>query len=170
MPRPILTDNQSNYLIRIVDINSYTKWQTVQIQISWLPQKQGISGFSRTRINIFQTVVVWLFLSVVCLVWAASQLKATFRSSGNDFNLPLPHPAQIVVVSVYPSNVISVLQIVVIACQLLQLCHCVFSMPTPLRAYSVTYPSVRPPPSASGVGNLRSSVSGGGVRVLWTYF
>ena len=50
-------------MIRIVDINSYTEWQTVQIQISWLLQKptdldlhclqkQDISGFSRTRVKI----------------------------------------------------------------------------------------------------------------------
>ena len=30
--------NQSDYLIQIVDINSHTSWQTVQIQISWLLQ------------------------------------------------------------------------------------------------------------------------------------
>ena len=60
MPHSFLTVIQSDYLIRIVDINSYTKWQTVQIQTSWLLQKptdldlhclqrQGISVFSRTR-------------------------------------------------------------------------------------------------------------------------
>ena len=50
--------SQSDYLIKVVDIDSYTEWQTVQIQISWLPtdldlyclQRQGISGFSRTRV------------------------------------------------------------------------------------------------------------------------
>ena len=62
MPRPLQTVSQSDSLIQIVDINSHTKWQTVQIQISWLLQKptdldlhclqrQGISGFSRTRVN-----------------------------------------------------------------------------------------------------------------------
>ena len=39
MPRPLLTVSQSDYLIQIVDINSYTEWQTVQIQIGWLLQK-----------------------------------------------------------------------------------------------------------------------------------
>ena len=29
----------SDYLIQIVDINSHTSWQTVQIQISWFLQK-----------------------------------------------------------------------------------------------------------------------------------
>ena len=62
MPRPLMILSQSVYLIHVVDINSEIKWQTVQIQISWLLQKptdldlhylqkQGISGLSRTRIN-----------------------------------------------------------------------------------------------------------------------
>ena len=36
MPRPFQIFSQSDYLIQIVDINSHTEWQTVQIQISWL--------------------------------------------------------------------------------------------------------------------------------------
>ena len=62
MPRPCLIFSQSDDLIRIVVINSHTKWQTVQIQISWLLQKptdldlhclqrQGISGLSRTMVK-----------------------------------------------------------------------------------------------------------------------
>ena len=62
---PLLFFSQSDYLIQIVDINSNTEWQTVQIQISWLLkkptsldlhclQKQGIGGFSMTRVKIFQ--------------------------------------------------------------------------------------------------------------------
>ena len=39
MPHPLLIFNQSDYLIQIIDINSHTDWQTVQIQISWLLQK-----------------------------------------------------------------------------------------------------------------------------------
>ena len=68
MPHPLLIFGQSDYLIRIVAINSHIKWQTVQIQISWLLwkptdldllclQRQGISGFSRTRVNC--TPVNW---------------------------------------------------------------------------------------------------------------
>ena len=64
MPCPLLIVSQSDFLIQIVDINSHTKWQTVQIQISWLLQKptelvlhclqrQNIFGFSRTRVNNF---------------------------------------------------------------------------------------------------------------------
>ena len=57
MPHPLLIFSQSHYLIQTVDINSNTYWQTVQIQISWLHldlhclQRQGISGFSRTRVK-----------------------------------------------------------------------------------------------------------------------
>ena len=39
MPCQFLIVNQSDYLIQIVDINSCTEWQTVQIQISWLLKK-----------------------------------------------------------------------------------------------------------------------------------
>ena len=70
MPRPLLTFSQSDYLIQIVDINSHTKWQTVQIQISWLLQKptdldlhclqrKGISGFSRTRVMKIAKALWW---------------------------------------------------------------------------------------------------------------
>ena len=59
----ILIFSKSDFLIWIVAIDSNTYRQTVQIQISWLLkkptdldlhclQKQGISGFSRTRVNI----------------------------------------------------------------------------------------------------------------------
>ena len=34
MPCPLLTFSQSDYLIQIVDTNSHSKWQTMQIQIS----------------------------------------------------------------------------------------------------------------------------------------
>ena len=63
MPHPHLILSHSDSLIQIVDINSDTKWQIVQIQISWLLkkptdldlhclQRQGISRFSRTRVKI----------------------------------------------------------------------------------------------------------------------
>ena len=63
MPHPLLNFSKSDYLIQIVDINSYTEWQTVQIQISWLLQKptdldlhclqrQGISRFSGARVKV----------------------------------------------------------------------------------------------------------------------
>ena len=63
-PHPFLIFSQSDYLMKVVDIDSQTEWQTVQIQISWLLQKptdldlhclqrQVISGFSRTKVNKF---------------------------------------------------------------------------------------------------------------------
>ena len=62
MLRPLPIFSQSDYLIQVVDINSQTELQTVQIQISWLLQKstdldlhclqrKGIFGFNRTRAN-----------------------------------------------------------------------------------------------------------------------
>ena len=39
MPHPFQIFSQSDYLIQIVDKNSHSDWQTVQIQISWLLQK-----------------------------------------------------------------------------------------------------------------------------------
>ena len=65
---PLVIFSQSDYLIWIVALNSHTQWQTVQIQISWLLQKptdldlyclqrQGISGFSRTKVNAHE---MWL--------------------------------------------------------------------------------------------------------------
>ena len=62
MPHLLLVASQSDSLIQIVDIDSQTKWQTMQIQISWLLLKpadldllclkmQGLSGFSRTMVN-----------------------------------------------------------------------------------------------------------------------
>ena len=49
MPCPLLAVNQSDYLIQVVDTNSHSNGQTVQIQISL--QRQGISRFSRTRVK-----------------------------------------------------------------------------------------------------------------------
>ena len=36
MPYPLLIVSQSDYLTQVVNTNSHTEWQTVQIQISWL--------------------------------------------------------------------------------------------------------------------------------------
>ena len=60
MPCPLPIFSQSDFLIQVVDINSHTWRQTVQIQIRWLLQKptdldlhclqrQDIPGFSRTE-------------------------------------------------------------------------------------------------------------------------
>ena len=88
-PCPFLTVNQSDYLIHIVDINSHTEWQTVQMQISWLLQKptdldlhclqrQGISGFSSARVKSMQNskptfiTVLSVFLSFLSTFFWAS--------------------------------------------------------------------------------------------------
>ena len=66
MPCLLQILSQSDSLIHFVDINSHTEWQTVLIQISWLLQKptdldlhclqrQGVSGFSRTRVKIMSS-------------------------------------------------------------------------------------------------------------------
>ena len=39
MPRLLPIFSQPDYLIKVVDTNSHTEWQTVQIQISWFLQK-----------------------------------------------------------------------------------------------------------------------------------
>ena len=57
MSCPLIILSQSDSLIQIVDIDSDTKWQTVQIQkpidldLHCL-QKQGISRPSRIRVNL----------------------------------------------------------------------------------------------------------------------
>ena len=66
MPHPLLFLSQSDYLIQIFYINSPTEWQREQIQSSLLLnkptdldllsfQREGISCFSRTKVN-------WQFL------------------------------------------------------------------------------------------------------------
>ena len=78
MPRPLPIFSQSNHLIKVADIYSHTKWQTVQIQISWLLQKptdldlhclqrQTISGFSRTRVKT-RKYTVFAFLDIIILI------------------------------------------------------------------------------------------------------
>ena len=45
MPRPLTFYSQSDYLIRIVDINSHTKWQTVQIR----------------SVGFFRSQLIWIY-------------------------------------------------------------------------------------------------------------
>ena len=74
MPSPLLIFSQSDYLVQVVDTGSNTEWQTVKIQISWLLQnptdldlhclqKEGTSGFSRTRVKL------WPLFSVQYLIY-----------------------------------------------------------------------------------------------------
>ena len=83
MPHPFLIFRQSDDLIHIAHINSRTEWQTVQIQISWLLQKQseldrhclqrqGLSEFSRTRVKLLSSCLKlsarYQLFSYQCLV------------------------------------------------------------------------------------------------------
>ena len=45
--------SQSDYLIQIVDINSHTEWQTVQIQISWLLRSQLIWIYAAFKSSVY---------------------------------------------------------------------------------------------------------------------
>ena len=78
MPHPLLIFSQSDYLIQVVDINSHTECQTVQIQISWRLkkptdldlhslQKQGISRFSRGWLNSKEDLFDLLLLPILGL-------------------------------------------------------------------------------------------------------
>ena len=73
MPRPLLIFSQSDYLIQFIDIDSHTKWQTLQIQITWLLQKpnyldlywfqrQGISGSARQELRV---VLFWCYMAII---------------------------------------------------------------------------------------------------------
>ena len=84
MQRPLLIFSRSDYLIQIIDINSHTEGQTVQILISWLLQKptdldlhclqrQGISGFSRTMVK----------RAIISCKWPASVAQSYVRPTGD---------------------------------------------------------------------------------------
>ena len=77
MPHPLIF-SQSDYLIQVVDINSHTECQTVQIQISGHLKKptdldlhclkrQGISGFSRRWLNSKEDLFDLLLLPILGL-------------------------------------------------------------------------------------------------------
>ena len=76
MPHPLLIFSQSDYLIQIVAINSHFQWQTVQIQIRkptdldpHCLQMQGLSGFSRTRVNITKVLLMSTNTICFCDLW-----------------------------------------------------------------------------------------------------
>ena len=52
-PCPFRIFSQSDYLIQIVDINSHTEWQTMQIQISWLLRSQLIWIFTVCKGRVY---------------------------------------------------------------------------------------------------------------------
>ena len=93
MPRPLITLSESDSLIQRVDINSDTKWQTVQIQISWLLQKptdldlhclqrQDISMLSRTRVND-----AYAMLFFICFFSLIFFTKAYVIGTKNTYNI-----------------------------------------------------------------------------------
>ena len=92
MPRPLLIFSQSDYSIQVVDTNSHSEWQTVQIQISWLLQKptdldlhclqrQGISGFSRTWVKL---IMEYLPVSIACRHFSLQFLNLVSHCSTTD--------------------------------------------------------------------------------------
>ena len=94
MPRPLLIFSQSCNLIQIVDISSYTEWQTVQIQISWLLQKptdldlhclqrQAISGFSMTRVKTPSNICFGYLLEIFASLRQFLQISKTYVFGGN---------------------------------------------------------------------------------------
>ena len=54
MPCPFQIFSQSDYLIQIVDINSHTEGQIVQIQISWLLRSQLIWIYAVCKGRVYQ--------------------------------------------------------------------------------------------------------------------
>ena len=86
MPCPFQIFSQSDHLISIVDINSHNQWQLVQIQISWL-LRQGIFGFSRTRVNISEYILVhdqWILQNYWSTIKSSEFQKIPFIVSSCD--------------------------------------------------------------------------------------
>ena len=83
MPHRLLIFSQSDYFIKVVDTNSHSNWQIVQIQISWLLhylQKKGISGFSRTRVNTANTMTEMILREIK---WQLKIFRLLFRNEGS---------------------------------------------------------------------------------------
>ena len=98
MPHLLLIFSQSGKLIQMVDINSYTEWQTVQIQISWLLQKpadldlhclqnQDLSVFSRTRGNEEYLVIIlgYFFLFLHKNICCGYSLEGPHQGTSNEY-------------------------------------------------------------------------------------
>ena len=73
MPHPLFIFSQSDYLIKIADINSQTEWLTVQIQISWLLRSQ----------------LIWIHTVCKCMIYpgSAGQGLIMRRSSKQIFKM-----------------------------------------------------------------------------------
>ena len=74
MPRPLLIFSQSDYLIQIIDTNSNTEWQTVQIQkptdldLHCL-QRQGIFGSAGLGLKYMQPIFLVFMIFHDISVW-----------------------------------------------------------------------------------------------------
>ena len=42
----------SNYLLQVVDKNSNTEWQTVQVKISWLLKREYREGYIQDKVKV----------------------------------------------------------------------------------------------------------------------
>ena len=108
MPRPFLIFSQSDFLIQTVDTNSHTQWQTVQIQISWLPSQliwiytvckgrtyPGSAGQGLNLTEKLQLACKWqeLFSQTVLL------LRASEHSWASSRNLPYSKQDQVFLLS-----------------------------------------------------------------------
>ena len=93
MPHPLLIVSQSDALIQIVDINSHSEWQTVQIKISWLLKKptdldlhclqmQGSAGQELKLIKIL--ITLGFFTCKSWLNWLNSIMQKVHSSGLNE--------------------------------------------------------------------------------------
>ena len=83
MPHPFQIFSQSYYLIQIVDINSHSDWQTVQIQISWLLQKPTDLDLHCLQVRIYpgsagQGLIIWF--SGKFLASRVGEIKIKFQA------------------------------------------------------------------------------------------
>ena len=97
MPHPHLISSQKDYLIQVFDRNSQIKWQTVQIQISWLLQKptdldfhcllrQGMSCSAREGLTAMHSdLVPSCLLRLVCLNTYRIYKPLCKRKGSSDF-------------------------------------------------------------------------------------
>ena len=105
MPYPFLIFSQSDYLILVVHTNSYTEWQIVQIQISWLLQLIWIYTVCKGRVypgSAGQGLYLSMCLKLLkhcrrpwsdaafCGVWSRFTLFAQASTSGRVANFVDP--------------------------------------------------------------------------------
>ena len=107
MPYPLLIFSQSVCLIKVVDTSSHTKGQTVQIQISWLQkptdpdlhclQRQGVSGFSRTRVNCLEALIIIFYICILLKQMSQNSTVSTIFRTGNHFSLSVSQKCVLII-------------------------------------------------------------------------